>query len=648
MKNFIRKSIAGVLVCASTLHAQVIVVNSTGDEPAYIPTSPFIAPGSTTITLRSAITFANNDADPSNSIYFNLPAGTPIPYTFIPQTDYDPVTKLLTIDGYFGNPGGAQPNTNDLNDPAGNNAVITVVIQGPGPGVNLPGPLNGLVFDAGSDGSLVQGLAINSFANIVSAGQPGYENGSGIVLNSSECTVEGCFIGSDATGMISLPNYTAISVFGDDSVIGGPDNASRNLLAGNYGQFGVLTIVMVNNTLIEGNTIGLNASGNSPLQLEASFGIFAELCGTTVIQNNVISGQSYANIYELLYQAVTIQNNYVGTDVTGGFAMSNNGTGITFVNSFFFATENVVILNNVVSGNSYGMRIGSNSFDSFPSIGVFINSNLIGTDASGTVALPNQYDGIWIEFGMNTDITENFISGNLFNGITVGKGKNTLIQANVIGLNIVGQPLGNGRNGIQLGVNTGAGVPAFGDIVGSALPNGANIISANGWNGIEVKGYTEQETIQGNYIGTDGSGNVLGNGRNGILLNAHSGHNFVGTFRSAGDLRVIGDLATSGATNLGPLGTTNLVIGNGSDGIALIDSSGNTIQIPASWRQDGQRCPRAPNRSLEYVSVLVRPFKFRAVPEQHVDHSGLIRHCGDHQRRLPERRSGRWPHSRRV
>lgn len=98
-------------------------------------------------------------------------------------------------------------------------------------------------------------------------------------------------------------------------------------------------------------------------------------------------------------------------------------------------------------------------------------------------------------------------------------------------------------------------------------------INCHGENGIEIVSYTQQETIQGNTI----TNNTL----NGILINSFTSiesNNWIGGFRTAGDLRLVGGLSDQGFTNIGPLGTSNTISNNGQDGIRVINSNENAIQ----------------------------------------------------------------------
>lgn len=533
-------------------------------------------------SLRDAINTTNANAGFTNTIQFNF-LGAPI----VPVTDLPTITNPVIIDGYLGAPGGATPNTNPIT--AANNAVITIEIRGPGAGVDQA-VHNGLVLGTGSDGSVIRGLAIDNFADVLSA--DANEGGAGIRIVSDNNTIEGNFIGSDTTGTQSFPNFSAVWILGDNNLIGGTSNAARNLLAGHYGGTrldslynGVVKIGGLNNT-IQGNTIGTNRAGTNALMPDASVGVMTSQANGTIIGapnhltgGNVISGHRFANIFFNLVQGPqTIQGNYIGTTVSGAATIGGpdvfiNGNGIVLIGGFVNAPQNLVIDNNVISGNSaHGIRAGENGFSLFPIIGLQIINNFIGTNAAGSAAIPNGLDGIRLNFAQDTYIANNVISGNGQNGIRTGKDQHSIIRNNFIGTDNTGNTaLGNGFNGIQVGSVIAAGVPAFADVIGGAKPNEGNIISNNGKNGIAFVSTAQETTVIGNIIAN--------NVQHGILINEVCSYEWIGSSRNETDLRIVGNLSSQGGTNLGPLGNSNIIINNGLEGIkSAADSYSNTIQ----------------------------------------------------------------------
>lgn len=524
-------------------------------------------------SLRQAILDANLNPG-LDTINFAIPGVGP--FVITPATNLPTITDPVFINGY--SQAGSSPNTNPIN--AGNNATLLIVIQGPGAGFNTSPVLNGLRLGAGSDGSTIQGLVINNFAQL----STGNVFSAGIRIDSGDNIISGNIIGTDPTGTsATVRNIYALRIVGSNNIIGGitatlttPENA-RNLLAGTYSTTNGVIRNNGNGTIIIGNTIGLNKTGTANLMSDSPGGICSSLIdgvtigGPSSTDTNVIAGHSTINILLSFCDHVTIQGNFIGANVAGTQKVNNNGMGLIAYNSPVNAPVTMFIDGNLISGNTSGVRLGENCFSNSPIIGAQVTNNKIGTDVNGTTAIPNTLDGIWVKFAENTYIAGNTISGNLGNGLRIGKAKNTNVKNNFIGTDSSGvSPLGNGLNGIQLGVQVGAGVPAFGDVIGGAKPGEGNIISNNVGNGIKIISYTQQETIMGNTI----ENNTL----NGILINPFGSTNWLGIFRSAGDLLLVGDLASQGDTNLGPLGTSNIIVGNGQDGIKVVDSNSNTIQ----------------------------------------------------------------------
>lgn len=171
---------------------------------------------------------------------------------------------------------------------------------------------------------------------------------------------------------------------------------------------------------------------------------------------------------------------------------------------------------NLISGNPTGINISAP--------GVTVQGNLIGTDPTGLIAVPNG-GGINANGPINTLIggliagARNVISGNNGVGVYIS-GNGSLVQGNFIGTDITGSiVLGNGGNGVSAGGNA---------VIGGVVPEARNIISGNGSsNGFANVGIGTNifgsATVQGNYIGTDVTGNVaLNNPRWGIAIGSAS------------------------------------------------------------------------------------------------------------------------------
>src|SRR5262249_37692814 len=125
-----------------------------------------------------------------------------------------------------------------------------------------------------------------------------------------------------------------------------------------------------------------------------------------------------------------------------------------------------------------------------------LTGNYIGTDATGTSAAANGAGGITPnvpEAGIDDPAgARNVISGNNGNGIDVVLGGNPVIQNNFIGTNASGTAaLPNSGSGIKVT----AGVP----LIGGGTVASRNVISGNAAEGILVSGISAGANIRGNF-----------------------------------------------------------------------------------------------------------------------------------------------------
>lgn len=347
--------------------------------------------------------------------------------------------------------------------------------------------------------------------------------GNGIEAGSAgTTTITGNYIGTDVTGMVGLGNKGGgVSGFG---TIGGltvvPGTGAGNVISGN--SFGIL----VSNAAVRGNIVGLGADGVTVIANGA--GIIATsasaIGGTDARARNVVSGNRGWGME--IYVGVTVQGNYVGTDITGTLDRGNAGGGI-FGPSYGVPTGAtiggaVAGAGNLISGNGgHGIVMGAR--DPAELTGLVIQGNRIGTNASGTAALGNDEAGIFIlgnvraaRIGGSGAGEGNLISGNGTSGIYVssfeGVPDGTVIRGNRIGTTADGTAaLGNGYNGIYIN-------GARNTVVGGPSPGDGNLIRGNVANGVLVAGSTLGTVIRGNAIsgngrlGIDLGGDALGDG----------------------------------------------------------------------------------------------------------------------------------------
>jgi uncharacterized repeat protein (TIGR01451 family) len=300
--------------------------------------------------------------------------------------------------------------------------------------------------------------------------------------------------------------------------------------------------------LIELNGSGVGSSG-SGIVLSG---------GNSTVKGLVINRFAAFGIVLAVGGGDVIAGNYIGTDVSGTTALGNLvGVWISGVtaNTIGGAT---IAARNVISGNTaFGVQIGDDSLTAFPSTGNSVQGNYLGTNASGTAALPNGRSGIYLGSSASNDTiggtdagAGNLISGNV-QGVFIN-GHDNFVQGNLIGTD---------KNGTAKLPNTNAGIliGESGNLIGGTTSAARNIISGNN-RGIFISSTAASNKVQGNYIGTDITGAAaLGNSLDGIAL---TGTNNVigGTVAGAGN--VISDNFRGGVSILGRGTTGNLLQGN--------------------------------------------------------------------------------------
>jgi hypothetical protein len=455
--------------------------------------------------------------------------------------------------------GGATPATRNLI--SGNSSGVELLsasgnrIQGNYIGTNAAGTaalgnINGIELISGNN-NLVGGTAAGS-GNVISG-----NFNAGVLLTSGGNQVQGNLVGVNPLGTAALPNPDGIYVSGPNNLIGGTANGAGNLISGNTSVGVDLSGALATGNQIMGNLIGTNLAGTAALANSQGIKVSGSnntIGGTAAGARNVISGNS-GNGVTLSGNDNTVQGNYMGPDVTGSVALANfSGVWISGANNIIGGTTGSA--RNVLSGNVlFGIGVTANGVNG-GAPGAVIQGNYIGTDATGTRALGNSAYGIELYFdafnaiiGGSTPGAGNVISGNGATGIYCNVG-NAHIQGNLIGTDTTGTaPLGNGGPGVSVNV--------AGCIIGGTSPAARNIISANHADGIQI--FDLNNTVQGNYIGTDITGRAaLGNMRAGVFVNG---------FGSVGN--VIGGTVP---------GARNLISGNAGAGVFIQFAHANRVE----------------------------------------------------------------------
>lgn len=333
-------------------------------------------------------------------------------------------------------------------------------------------------------------------------------------------SIAGCTIGLDRLGQSSMSNSVGILITGGQNHrIGDSTGAGGNIISGNL-EDGI-RIVGTRDNVILNNRIGVDRSGN-PIGNAAS-GILinsasrANRIGSgTPAGRNIIGGNlNGVRIADGGTDSTIVAGNWIGLHFSSSVP---NGTGVRIENG---ASATRLGLNgsvpNVISGNtSDGVSISGSSTRN-----TMLFGNRIGTDTSGSNAQGNGGSGIVIQNARSTVVggadpaESNVLSGNSFDGILISGGDSTVVYGNYIGTDASGTlAVPNLINGVELQS------AARNTTIGGRLAAQGNVISGNIANGVLlVDEGTSQNSIVGNKIGTavDGIGNI-GNGESGIYL----------------------------------------------------------------------------------------------------------------------------------
>ena len=208
--------------------------------------------------------------------------------------------------------------------------------------------------------------------------------------------------------------------------------------------------------------------------------------------------------------------------------------------------------NRIMESGGSGIRVEGSGATQNSIIG-----NTIGVQADGATAAANLAGGVVVAGAPGNIIQDNLIAGNGSHGvqITGQSGSANKVVGNRIGVNEAGAAaLPNAGDGVQVD-----GAPQT--QIGGSQAGERNTISGNGGNGVKIVGATAiSVTVQGNFVGVDGTGaTAVPNQGDGVLV-AETPRVQIG--------------GASGVTpGGGCTGDCNLISGNSGSGIKLLSQS---------------------------------------------------------------------------
>ena len=393
-------------------------------------------------------------------------------------------------------------------------------------------------------------------------------------------TIQGNYVGVAPDGKTGIGNGWAGIWLGEGSsncLVGGV-GALGNLVGSNKAA-GISLDKSSSNSII-GNRVGVNLAVTSPLGNQGNGVEVVDGSTNNQIGSKVTGGGNWVagnNSGEIMVvdpgtDGNSIFGNRIGVSSSLKSAIGNPGNGIYIgrgarANKVGDGTPGS---GNLIGGSGYaGIAIADPG-----TTGNIVQSNVIGCDPTGAVAIPNKHSGIAIFNGASSNTIggigtqfRNLCSGNGDNGIQVGDPTSTgnLIYGNWVGLNATGKAvLPNAATGIAIYNSAGH------TIIGTTLAGGGNVCCGNGSDGIGAykAPYT---TIKGNRSGVSPSGTGLGNHGSGISVASGSTVVAVSNNWSAGN----------GASGIwvGNAGTSGVVIKGNTVGCNLAGS----VAIPNTY-----------------------------------------------------------------
>jgi titin len=427
----------------------------------------------------------------------------------------------------------------------------------------------GVQIEGGASNNLIGGISLAD-ANLISGNQydgveiTGTGTDSNVILSNTigaNLSAQDNHVGQPASGnIISGNSYSGVWISGTGT--------SGNVVSANaIGIDGSGLLALPNDV---GVSIGLGALNNT-------------IGGNVTGSGNVISGntQDGVRLWDADTTGNTISGNHIGVGGAGILAIPNlsNGVDISAGAHHNIIGGEEILERNVISGNSeYGVYLEDSSTDYNQVLG-----NFIGTDSTGTSAVANGYSGVSLQNGPQFNVIGgavagegNVISGNSNNGVYIvnsGTDNNT-ISGNFIGLDATGtMDLGNNRDGILIQIGP------QGNVIGGSSTAERNVISGNDDDGIYISD-ASSNVVEGNYIGTDAQGvSGIGNGYRGVRIWNGASDNTIGPNNRIA-YNTFSGVGVETATTVGNVITQNSIHSNLMGGIGLFDGAHNGINAP--------------------------------------------------------------------
>jgi hypothetical protein len=516
-------------------------------------------------SLRQAILDANNATGAQSTINFNIPGGGM--HTINLLSPLPALTHPVVLDG--------------TTEPFSNGQLV-IQIDGTNAGAGAVG-FNVTASASGSDSNhptVLKGISLTDFSR------------GGVLLNGTSNVL----ITDDDIGLVQLSTGFVAKGNGYGVLLeGGASNntLSQDVISGQSANGVELPGTGTANNTIQNSEIGTDPTGSVAVPNYNGVLIHNGASNNT-IRGDILSGNTWdgVHIVDSGTSGNVVVGDYIGVDATGAKALGNGASGVAIYNS---ASNNTIGgtaggSGDVLSGNvQNGVYISDSN-----TTGNVVEGDFIGTDSTGTLAVPNN-QGVLIQNGASnntiggpTAAAHDVISGNYSDGVHIVDGgtSGNVVAGDYLGVDATGaKALGNGASGVAI-FNS-----ASNNTVGGTASGSGDVISGNVQNGVYISdGGTTGNVVEGDYIGTDSTGMQAVPNYNGVLIRGGAANNTIGGSSTAARNVISGnnwdgvhitDAGTSGnvvaGDYLGVDASGAAALGNAQSGVAIVGGASNNL-----------------------------------------------------------------------
>ena len=226
--------------------------------------------------------------------------------------------------------------------------------------------------------------------------------------------------------------------------------------------------------------------GNGRDGLQLSYGATNNtIGGTTAAAENVVSSNGGSGVYFFGAPGNVVAGDFIGTDRTGTVALGNGIDGVRIINSTNATVGGTSsTARNIISANGEdGIQI-----DNPGTTRNLVEGNFIGTNAAGTSSLSNHRDGVYLNSGASGNTIGsaatgggNVISGNASYGVIIDGSSNNTVAGDWIGTDPTGKlALPNQYDGVHIVDQS------VGNTIGGTTAAARDVISGNGEDGVQI------------------------------------------------------------------------------------------------------------------------------------------------------------------